>query len=61
VHHLESKDYEFSRSSVLERWAEGRQDVRACIEHPDWLKPTDTGDAVTVYDLLNPHRYRPHD
>jgi NTE family protein len=53
-HHLDSKDYEFSRASVEERWAVGSRDMMQCIEHPDWLRRTKMSDAVTVYDLTNP-------
>ncbi|MBV8464740.1 MAG: patatin-like phospholipase family protein [Burkholderiales bacterium] len=55
AHHLDSKDYEFSRASVEERWAEGKRDVQTCIDHPDWLRRSAGSDAVTTYDLTNPH------
>ena len=55
AHHLDSKDYEFSRASVEERWADGRRDVQLCIDHPDWLRRTENSDAVVTYDLTNPN------
>jgi len=48
---LESKDYEFSRATVLDHWRAGQQDARHTMEHPDWLTKSDPDDAVTVYDL----------
>ncbi len=48
---LESKDYEFSRVSVLEHWQAGQRDMRDTIEHPDWLKSSGVHDGVTQYDL----------
>jgi NTE family protein len=54
AYHLDSKDYEFSRASVDERWDAGARDVNFCIAHPDWLRRTPNSDAVTTYDLTNP-------
>ena len=48
---LESKDYEFSRLSVLEHWQAGQRDLRDSILHPDWLKSSGRDDGVTQYDL----------
>ena len=48
---LESKDYEFSRASVLEHWQAGRRDMRDTIGHPEWLKSSGLGEGVTQYDL----------
>jgi len=48
---LESKDYEFSRASVLEHWKAGARDLRDTIEHPDWLKSSGDKDGITQYDL----------
>jgi NTE family protein len=48
---LESKDYEFSRVSVLGHWQAGQRDMRDSIVHPDWLKSSGTHDGVTQYDL----------
>lgn len=46
-----SKDYEFSRATMLEHWASGRNDVRRSLRHRDWLAcmPRDSG--VAVFDL----------
>jgi NTE family protein len=48
---LESKDYEFSRFSVLEHWQAGQRDLRDTIMHPEWLKSSGIDEGVTQYDL----------
>jgi NTE family protein len=48
---LESKDYEFSRASVLEHWQAGQRDMRDTIQHPEWLKSSGVDEGVTQYDL----------
>ena len=48
---LESKDYEFSRASVLDHWQAGRRDLRDTVTHPQWLKSSGLGGGVTQYDL----------
>jgi NTE family protein len=48
---LESKDYEFSRMSVLEHWQSGQRDMRDTITHPEWLKSSGQDEGVTQYDL----------
>jgi NTE family protein len=50
-HELESKDYEFSRASVLEHWQAGRRDAHDTLTHPEWLKASGLSDGVTQYDL----------
>ena len=52
---LESKDYEFSRNSVLEHWAVGQRDMKHTVEHPDLLTKSTVDDGVTVYDLAHDH------
>jgi NTE family protein len=53
---LESKDYEFSRVSVLEHWQAGRRDMCDTLKHPEWLKATGLDDGVTQYDLTRHSR-----
>jgi NTE family protein len=53
---LESKDYEFSRASVLEHWRAGGRDLRDSIAHPEWLKSSGLDDGVTQYDLARHSR-----
>ena len=53
---LESKDYEFSRVSVLEHWEAGRRDLRDTLVHPDWLKCTGEDTGAMQYDLTRHSR-----
>ena len=46
-----SKDYEFSRTTMLEHWASGRNDVRRSTRHPDWLACLPRDGRVAVFDL----------
>ncbi|WP_308418180.1 DUF3734 domain-containing protein [Chitinimonas sp. BJB300] len=48
---LESKDYEFSRVSVLEHWQAGKRDMCDTLTHPEWLKSSGLDEGVTQYDL----------
>ena len=50
VYEGNSKDYEFSRVTMHEHWAAGREDVRRTLAHPAWLNRPLTGGTVT-YDL----------
>ncbi|MDB5800844.1 MAG: hypothetical protein JWL63_1783 [Rhodocyclales bacterium] len=52
---LESKDYEFSRESVIRHWQSGQDDMRNTIDHPDLLNKSSVDDGVTVYDLAHDH------
>jgi NTE family protein len=49
----ESKDYEFSRATVLEHWKAGRRDMRHTIDHPDWLEKSEAEEGISVYDLAH--------
>ena len=49
----DSKDYEFSRASVLEHWQAGQRDMRQTYEHPDWLAKSSVDVGVTAYDLAD--------
>lgn len=50
----ESKDYDFSRASVLEHWRAGAADMRDSLNHPEWLAHSGLDEGVTVYDFLRP-------
>lgn len=52
----ESKDYEFSRATVLERWEAGRRDLHDTLMHPDWLKRAGRDSGATQYDLTRHSR-----
>jgi NTE family protein len=46
-----TKDYEFSRSTVNEAWAAGLEDVHRSAAKIEWMQPMDLGTGVHVYDL----------
>ena len=56
AYELESKDYEFSRASVLEHWQAGQRDMRDTVTHPDWLKSSGIDAGVTQFDLTRHSR-----
>jgi NTE family protein len=49
----ESKDYEFSRATMLAHWQAGQRDMQHTVNHPDWLRRSSPGDGVTIYDLAH--------
>lgn len=51
-HH--SKDYEFSRDTMLEHWASGRADVLQTLSDPRWTEREPLRHGVRVFDLLRP-------
>ena len=46
-----SKDYEFSRAAMLQRWEAGLEDVRRSVAHPEWLKRSQLAEGIRTYDL----------
>jgi NTE family protein len=46
-----SKDYEFSRASMLEHWAAGLADTHRTLEDPRWLGRDRRNVGVHVFDL----------
>ncbi len=46
-----SKDYEFSRQTVVEHWNDGFEDAHYSLAHPDWIGRTRAEDAITTFDL----------
>lgn len=51
AYETESKDYEFSRLSVEEHWAAGRNDVHRTLRHEAWKTRSKPSRGVTVLDL----------
>jgi NTE family protein len=49
-----SKDYEFSRASMQDRWTIGHDDMRAALAKPEWLRPPRPGETVRIHDPLRP-------
>lgn len=50
-HEGQSRDYEFSRSSMEEHWSAGYDDARRTLRHPDWLATPPPHVGVVVHDL----------
>ena len=50
-HASQSKDYEFSRATVNELWAAGREDVRRAACNMNWAEPEETWAGIRTYDL----------
>ena len=55
-HETHSKDYEFSRLSMLDHWRSGATDVKETLESPRWKDRPRAGDGMHVFDLT---RHRP--
>ena len=49
----QSKDYEFSRTSMVEHWAAGLADTQSTLEDPRWLGRDRRADGVHVFDLAS--------
>jgi NTE family protein len=47
----QSKDYEFSRTSMLEHWQSGHADMAHTLTHPDWRARVSPTDGIHVFDL----------
>jgi NTE family protein len=52
-HSASSKDYEFSRATVMDLWNSGLTAVRQSIAHPEWRNAVQTVGGMRVYDLAN--------
>ncbi|SDC25586.1 Patatin phospholipase [Variovorax sp. CF079] len=55
---LDSKDYEFSRITVLEHWEAGARDMRNTLAHPELLRTQTQASGVTTFDLTEPGEAR---
>jgi NTE family protein len=51
----QSKDYEFSRLSMLEHWDAGRADMAHTLHDPRWVRHERTATGVHVFDLTSDH------
>ncbi len=54
----QSKDYEFSRATMVERWAQGRADAVATLAASPWLEPMPAELGARTFDVLGAPR--PH-
>ncbi len=52
----DSKDYEFSRSSMEAHWQSGYQDTARTLRHPEVLQRPQTLDGVWTFDLARDGR-----
>jgi len=50
-HSTNSKDYEFSRTTVRQLWEVGLEDVRRTCAHHDWDRATEVVPGIRVFDL----------
>jgi NTE family protein len=50
-HETHSKDYEFSRLSMLDHWRTGVADVTETLDSPRWKRRPMAGDGIHVFDL----------
>ncbi len=53
----QSKDYEFSRGTMRERWAQGLSDATATLMASPWLEPMPKEVGARTFDVLGPHRH----
>ncbi|CAM3086946.1 NTE family protein [Paracoccus aminovorans] len=51
-----SKDYEFSRLSMLDHWRDGLHDAESSLGHPEWVNRRVPEDGLMVFDMCDPHR-----
>ncbi|RYF34866.1 MAG: patatin-like phospholipase family protein [Comamonadaceae bacterium] len=54
----DSKDYEFSRTTVDEHWDAGERDMRATLARPEALRSDVQTNGVTTFDLGEPGTIR---
>ncbi len=52
-HSASSKDYEFSRATVMDLWNSGLDAVRQSMADPKWMDAVRTENGMRVYDLAN--------
>ncbi len=51
VYETASRDYEFSRHTMEQNWADGRNDVERTLSHPAWVHRKRLAGGVQVFDL----------
>jgi NTE family protein len=52
----QSKDYDFSRASMLEHWRVGYHDAIRTLRHPEVLERSTDHDCGFTFDLLHDDR-----
>jgi NTE family protein len=58
VNEVDSKDYEFSATTMKDHWNAGYQDTINTLAHVDWLEPPSTEDGIAVHDIHDPRTAR---
>jgi NTE family protein len=53
----QAKDYEFSRTSMLEHWAKGFDDASHALENPLWEIPVGDAEGLRVFDVTSTGGY----
>ena len=53
TYEAQSKDYEFSRRTMLDHWRAGYEDAAKTLAHPEVLCPPAPADSPVVYDFLS--------
>jgi NTE family protein len=48
-----TKDYEFSRATMLARWQRGREDANVTLQASPWLAPINPHVGTRVFDVLH--------
>lgn len=51
LYESEAKDYEFSRTSMLDHWRSGYEDTRRTLDRKDWIAIPPTGTGVVTHDI----------
>ena len=51
----DSKDYDFSGTSMREHWQSGLEDTRRTLKRKEWLAMPEDGKGIVVHDV---HRER---
>jgi NTE family protein len=54
----QSKDYEFSRRTMMDHWRAGFADAGVTLSHPEVLSLPALGDSPAVFDFTTPSRKR---
>jgi NTE family protein len=52
----DSKDYEFSRQSMVDHWRDGYDDTARTLAHPEVLERPRTADGVSIFDIAEHQR-----
>jgi NTE family protein len=55
----ESKDYEFSRSTMSDHWRSGYENACTTLVQPEVLTPPSEAAGIAIYDFLTPSSVRP--